>query len=991
VWRDLFSRGAPDAASNALATLLHRFSIYGIPAAIAAFSLIAVFHWTDYYAADEGRQLALRTIAEDRTALAPAEALAALSGRPAVTHLDTRLAETPFWFTVALAAGVAGADMRLEFPSRHATAITCWDAASLARLGSGGRAAEDGGMRRIKAGFDLGLGRLDAPRTVLCKATYSGPARISAWLWAGTDLDKSISRFHRESGLLEGGLIVLGVFVLLTAVINREWLYVLFAAWLVVNLRMAALSAGWDTQWIGRAIAPEWMPAVRRFTIAGYYVLTFALFTRLFADELGRVGYRWLQRLALWSCPPILLAALLLPYARFLPYVWISTALGVAVLSFFIVRIIVVRRSTVAMWYGASIAIMLAASLYEVLSAALGFRALIGSINSATAALASSLMAALAISEQMRVERSGRVRAEDELRVTYEAIPVGLFTLEATGSFVRCNSALREMLGLAAEADILGRRWAECLESDSWQRLQAAVHEQGAHEIELSGATEPDVEPKRFLARVRQQDSGRIEGSLQDITERAKAIERLRFLAENDPLTGVLNRRGIEKRIAEAVADLGEGALLAFAYLDLDRFKLINDLFGHTTGDEVLRQVCGRIESRLDPGHCLGRVGGDEFVVVFRDTPLAAATMICRGIVGDIENAPYRIGEKAFQVKGSIGLVEVADSAVARDVISLADRACRQAKSGSDGLVVYSRDAAAFRERSEELRLVERFGIDRVPDGLFLEYQPIMSLRTPFDSLNFEALIRLREADGTITPASKIIAAAEHNGRIAAIDRWVMSTALAWLAEHRSRLAKTRFVCINLSGGSLNDERFVHDALAILREHGRVADRICFEITEGVALHDLENTRRFIDRVREFGAKVALDDFGAGYTSFAYLKQLPADAVKIDGSFVRDVAAHPANLSIVQGIAELARNLGMQSIAEWVEDVMALEALADVGVDYAQGYVIAMPMAPAAILAADSAASLIEDARTASFVRDVLATGRNVWAARAEPVPPARH
>jgi len=175
------------------------------------------------------------------------------------------------------------------------------------------------------------------------------------------------------------------------------------------------------------------------------------------------------------------------------------------------------------------------------------------------------------------------------------------------------------------------------------------------------------------------------------------------------------------------------------------------------------------------------------------------------------------------------------------------------------------------------------------------------------------------------------------------IDRWVLSNTLAWLDRNLDKLATTRFVTMNLSGASLNDEKFVQDAFAMLSGYPRAVERLCIEVTEGVALHDLGNTKRFIDRVRSFGAKVALDDFGAGYTSFSYLKELPADALKIDGSFIQGINAHPANLSIVEAIVELARNFGMQTIAEWAEDRATIEALAHVGVDYVQGFGIARP------------------------------------------------
>jgi len=343
-------------------------------------------------------------------------------------------------------------------------------------------------------------------------------------------------------------------------------------------------------------------------------------------------------------------------------------------------------------------------------------------------------------------------------------------------------------------------------------------------------------------------------------------------------------------------------------------------------------------------------------------------------------------------VKGSIGLIEVGGSLKVKDAISAADRACRAAKSGHHGgLVVYEKNASLFREREEELRLIERLGVGVAPDGLFLVMQPIMSLRTPYESLNFEILLRMREADNSVTQAGKIISTAENNGRIGVIDRWVLSNALQWLDTHGRNLNKTQFVCLNLSGASLNDERFIQDAFSIMANFGPTVERICVEITESVALHDLDNTRRFIDRVKALGAKVALDDFGAGYTSFNYLKELPADVLKIDGAFVRDVNRHPSNLTIVETIAELASNLGMKTIAEWAEDLAAVEVLATVGVDYVQGYAIARPQHPDKILGAESSASFIEDEKVADFVRNSLGAAQTMelWEQAGGPITPS--
>jgi len=402
------------------------------------------------------------------------------------------------------------------------------------------------------------------------------------------------------------------------------------------------------------------------------------------------------------------------------------------------------------------------------------------------------------------------------------------------------------------------------------------------------------------------------------------------------------------------------------------QFKLINDLFGHLAGDMVLRQVCERINRMLIDGQILGRVGGDEFVVIFQGGSIEAANAICRQLVSGISSEPFTVGTRAFQVKCSIGLVEVAGGTKEDDAVSLADRACRKAKTEHDGNVVaFRQDMAVYAERAEELRLIQRLDMPR-PEGLFLMMQPIMSLRDPYGSLNFEVLLRMRDDDNSIVPAWKIITAAERNGRIATIDKWVLSTALEWLACHAEILRNSSYVSINLSGGSLNDENFIEEAFAILARYGPTVERLCIEITESVALHDLANTRHFIDGIRKYGAKLALDDFGAGYTSFSYLRSLPADAVKIDGAYVKDLLVHPANQAIVQAIVDLTRNLGMKSIAEWAEDIPTLKALAEMGVDYVQGYVVSVPLLPERILLAGSAADCIEDRNTARFVRDSL-------------------
>jgi EAL domain-containing protein (putative c-di-GMP-specific phosphodiesterase class I) len=219
----------------------------------------------------------------------------------------------------------------------------------------------------------------------------------------------------------------------------------------------------------------------------------------------------------------------------------------------------------------------------------------------------------------------------------------------------------------------------------------------------------------------------------------------------------------------------------------------------------------------------------------------------------------------------------------------------------------------------------------------------------------------MRGPDGAIIPPLKVISAAETNGTISALDKWVMETTLTWIDRNRAKLSRTRFISVNVSAASLNDERFVTQIGILFRRFRHIVPLLCIEITEGVALHDLNNTRRLITSVQRLGAKVALDDFGAGYTSFPYLRDLPADALKIDGEFVKNISGCPANAAIVEAVIGLGRNLGMQSVAEWVEDASTLEILQEMGVDYVQGFAIARPQSPEVILAATSAADFITD------------------------------
>lgn len=926
---------------------------------------MSIFLWEDMYSGAPEQALELRPFVTEREELPLPEIQQRLAQAPPVRFFNTRLTENPVWFSITLPATVKPGNL-VEFPSRHAVELSCWDATTTEFLGKSSKATTGVGIIKVKAGFALTIE--NSTRAILCRGKFVGPARLSANLWSEEKLAIENQDFQRQSGLLDGATLALVLFALITGLINRQALNVIFATWLVLTLRISATSAGWDAQWLNHAVPEEWLSPGRSFVRAAWGFLTVTLFKSLFHKELAATRLMSAMTGIQWASILLLASAAVLERHTFLLLMWVIGGVAIPLMLAGTISVIIKNRSSVALFYAGSLSVAFLTSLFEIVAALYGTKGIDHSAYSMTVALSSSLLAALAISEQIRQEHRQRLAAQAQLQHTYDVMPIGLFTLDLQGNFLSANPAMHKMLGRYVLRH--GRNtWSHYFNHGSWSALHELLIRQHEAEIEVRNAVGRHHDrPRRYLIKA-SLSGDKIEGSLQDITDKSIAAEEMCYLAHNDSLTKVLNRRGIEDVFQQAVGDLHEGRPLAMAYLDLDRFKLINDLYGHNTGDEILREVCVRVQQMLSGSMSMGRIGGDEFVILMPDTRMPLASVISRGILERIDSQPYRVGDKAFHVHGSIGLIEVAHGTQMKDAISTADRACREAKaSPGKGLVVYERGAPAFREHEAEMRLAQSLSGDTALQGLYLVMQPIMSLTRPSDTLNFEVLLRMRDANGEPVPLHRLIAAAEHSGHMSQIDRWVLSNTLAWLDEHRPRLLNTQFVCVNLSGTSLNDEDFMQEVFDMLRSNSHVASFLSLEITESVALHDLKNTRRFIDKVRGFGARVALDDFGAGYTSFAYIKELPADLLKIDGSFIVSMNQHPANVSIVEAIVNLARNLGMKTVAEWAEDADTVETLAEIGVDYVQGYVVAHPQLPDKLLQATSSASFISDSKLLQLV-----------------------
>lgn len=824
----------------------------------------------------------------------------------------------------------------------------------------------------MRAGFALVPKAGVAEEKLICRSRFAGPARISVGVWPASELETAQVTFHRTGSLIEAGIGVLALFMLLTAVVNRIALYWVFFGWLALSMRMASLSAGTDFDVFGLAVGSDALVEMRQWTVGLYYAMTITLFSQLFRDDLRQIRAGWLLSSLHLSALAVIPICAIVPFRDMLPIVWVATFLGVVVILFYLAKILVRNRSRVAIWYAASILITLVANLNEVVAASLGLRTLLWGLNSVTAAVASALLASVAVAEHMRADRMEKLRAQEGLRSAYEDSPVGLFTMGADGFIRKMNREFRSQL--RGIPNLQATHFSSIFGAEAWASISELLDGDGHRSIEMQARAHAEGSPidddRWFAIRASSVDSDTVEGSLQDITDKVNAMSRLQFLASHDPLTQCLNLRGLAAIFGEATKSMPT----ALVYFDLDRFKLINDLYGHSAGDGVLKQVCERMKSQLAPQDILARVGGDEFVIAFPDATIAQARQRCENVVSLIASSPYLIDTQSFTLSISGGLVETLrfGAVTMKELVSAADTVCRLAKKRrEEHLLVVEGDSMFFKYHMEQLELVGCLEKGETPAGLFLVMQPVMSLSAPYDSLNFEVLLRLRKPGGEIIPASILIDTAEAYGKIAIIDRWVVTTVINWLESNIERLPNTRFVGVNLSAGSLNDESFVEELFALFSRHKQALSLMCLEITESVALTDIKNMQRLIGRAQALGAKVAIDDFGAGYSSFGYLKGLSADALKLDGSLIKDAPRSPAGMVIIEAIAGLARSLGMRSVGEFAEDLPTIQAIANAGISYAQGYGISKPVSPERILQAKSCVDLIEDPEVLKFVRQI--------------------
>jgi diguanylate cyclase (GGDEF)-like protein len=422
-----------------------------------------------------------------------------------------------------------------------------------------------------------------------------------------------------------------------------------------------------------------------------------------------------------------------------------------------------------------------------------------------------------------------------------------------------------------------------------------------------------------------------------------RAQETIHRLAFHDSLTGLVNRYEFEARLKRALAAVHDGGRHALLYLDLDQFKIINDTCGHSAGDALLRQLAAMLRGPIRDADTLARLGGDEFGILLHGCSLADARDVAERILQIIRDFRFAWQHSTFVIGVSIGLVMLEDPAqTLSDVLRDADMACYAAKeNGRNRIHVFRCDDQELRVRHGEMKWVARLNsaLEKGRFELFTQrIEPLASGESP----HHEFLLRLREEDGELISPGAFIPAAERYNLMPALDRWVVGNALAHIAGS-TRPASGEVSFINLSGATLSDESFADFITEQARAQGVPLHSIGFEITETAAISSLASALDFIGRVKALGCRVALDDFGAGLSSFSYLKAIPADYLKIDGRFILSMLEEPMDSAIVEAVNRVGHVAGLRTIAEFVESLAVKEKLVAIGVDYAQGYAIHRP------------------------------------------------
>ncbi|HEY2144470.1 MAG TPA: EAL domain-containing protein [Steroidobacteraceae bacterium] len=563
--------------------------------------------------------------------------------------------------------------------------------------------------------------------------------------------------------------------------------------------------------------------------------------------------------------------------------------------------------------------------------------------------------------EMMPVAIASSVSSVPRGMATLDAMAESVITVDADGRIDYINHAAEVLLGQPSE-QVLGRFFPEVasLVDETDRRslgdpVRKALVTGGritmgrrAVLVPANSGAERFVEISVTPLRLDGKEVSGLVLVLHDTSELRGLTRQMTYQASHDALTGLANRREFERRLQEAMDSAQNGDIgHALCYLDLDRFKVVNDTSGHTAGDNMLRELASLIKDAVRDSDTVGRIGGDEFALLLVGCPLEKARQIADNVVRTVNEFRFVWKDKIFNVGVSIGLVEIGrGGGTIEDIMNSADSACYVAKKqGGLHVHVYSAREEASARHSGEIHWLQKLQGALRDNKFELYFQPIVHARaTGVSGPALEVFVRLAGEGGQpAVPPAQFIRAAERYRLMPHVDRWVVQAVLSALGRGGLKLPPGRSVAINIAGQTLGDGEFLEFVVDCFDHTGASPSDICFELTEGSVFANLDHAQRFIGVLHGMGCEFALDDFGSGFSSFSTLKTLPMDYLKIDGSFIKNLADDTVNQAMVAAMIELSRSLNFRVVAEQVEDQQSLDTVTGMGIDFVQGFIVGRP------------------------------------------------
>jgi diguanylate cyclase (GGDEF)-like protein len=754
------------------------------------------------------------------------------------------------------------------------------------------------------------------------------------------DQARTIERSTTTIGaLFIGGLCLLGLYAAVVSLVTRDRLLGAYTLWVGAALAMGVISAGYDLIFLPVLMLPPATEGLIKAVLCALCTLaTPMLFRTVFGTALASSPWRFAIDTAFAIGALGFVLALSMPTAQFLQIFWAITSISMLLLTGALAKVLATQRSVSTLYYAAGWAIQLLAVTYHVLGG-------IGMVERSStpafvpAGALTTFLIGIAVADALRTERAGRLAAlqaetlsKQALATVISSSPAGMLSFDAQGRLTASNPAAHAMLGTWCTPQLTLTQLLRLAQSsvpvtqDNLEKLPS----------DFAPLVLNVVEPgeQRYISASLRQTGPKVEAALLDVTASVQMQRLLRAQAYTDPLTGAGNRRALLEQLEHILDRPVEAHRSAILLANVARFRDINTFFGEAAGDALLCEVSTRFASAL-AGHATFRLAGDQFVAIVTEAPSDLAAL-AGSLHSRLVAHPISHRQSSLPLNLQIVCQGLSSYSDAAEAIASSQKLIDAVRRSGKTVEAFGADNPILRAWALEQSYSQLIRADRWRDRVSLYAQPLISL-VQSEAPRFEVLLRIREGDRMVSPGA-FLQAAEELGAMPQLDLYVVEQTLLWI-EHLA--IPPPYVTCNLSGASFSDQRFAESLMGLLSKHRRSAKHLCVELTESVVVSDTSRAAALFTSLNSLGVRIALDDFGQGYTNFSYLLELPVQVLKLDGSFITNLSTSAKHRAVVQMLVQLAHSLEMQVVAEWVEDVATLRILQEMDVDVAQGWVFA--------------------------------------------------